>query len=322
MTSRRSRWFPTRGERWERSPQIDLLTQDFDIAVVPYRNAPKAYELAVDGASWYEIEGALTLNWDDHGIADFMRNLASRLLFDHEVWLEVTFDDAPDSAPFQVFAVDGVQRTRTGGLVQELPRIEELPDGVSTEIEWEPTIELDPDRMVRLVLPKAYPGKVLRRVFADLAEVTTPLVPDWVLEHMAGQRRDTPPFDLNEANRIERLRIAQATLAIGWDGREAFLGLGRQISDYYLYWRKLRFLHFCSSIRECVEGTLCRVLTLAGLTRGFTTEVTAKGLHTPQEIEGFIRRFEAGQLPFSDVNDILMERGDGKYANERKIVEL
>ena len=84
------------------------------------------------------------------------------------------------------------------------------------------------------------------------------------MEKMTGQRRNAPAFDSGEATRTQRLRIAQATLPIGWTAREIYYGENRHLGDYYYYWRELRFLHFRSSIRERAEKALQQVLTFAG----------------------------------------------------------
>ncbi len=61
---------------------------------------------------------------------------------------------------------------------------------------------------------------------------------------------------------------------------------------------------FRSSMRAQEEGALRQVLAIAGKECGFTASVLAYGVYTPDEVEGFIRQFEAGNLTLSAVTDI------------------
>lgn len=321
MTSRRSRSFPYEPKLWAWSDQTHLLHEDFSNLIVPYGRDPAAYELSTEGIPYYQVGESLTLGERAQHVDGFVRAAASGLLVNHNVWLEVVFDDGAQSrAPFAVFEVDGVRREKTGDLVQELPRRQELPDWFQPGDQWEAEIQLDADRMVHVSLPDAYPSQLLVQVVRDLAEVGSPLPPSWVIEGFTGQRRDAPPYNASEAVRTEHLRIAQAALPIGWTAREIFLGSTRQVSDYYHYWRELRFLHFRASMRARAEEALRQVLTLASTRCGFTASVTSNGVYTPDEVEGIIREFEVGEISFSDVSDLIFEKPSDVHSKQRCIV--
>lgn len=307
MTDHRSRWFPSNPAKWVNSAQTHLLYQDFDSRVIPYRHAPEAYVLSADGAPSYEVDRALSLR-DASEIDGFLRGVATRLLTSHEVWLEVSFDDEHRDQLFAVAEVDGVCRTGEGGLVQQLPGSDELPEWYRDTGEWGVVLDLDADRMVYVGLPDAYPSEVLTQVITDLAEIEFSLTPSWMMEQWAGSHASTTPYDAAEASRTRQLRLAQAALPIGWTARELYLGQHRALSDYYHYLRELRFLHFLASLRSSAEDALRQVLRLAGERFGFTASVVAFGVHTPADVEAAIARFEAGALPFSAVNDIIFER--------------
>ena len=134
---------------------------------------------------------------------------------------------------------------------------------------------------------------------------------------MTRQRSSVPAFDPGEASRARRLRILQATLPIGWAAREVYYGESRHLGDYYYFWRELRFLHFKSSMRERAEKALQQVLTFAGERRGFEAHVTARGLYTPAEVGAIIKKYEAGDIPFSEATDIIFERGNCTHHSER-----
>ena len=140
------------------------------------------------------------------------------------------------------------------------------------------------------------------------------------MEQWTGSRSGAPPYDAAEASRTRQLRLAQAALPIGWTARELYLGEHRAVSEYYHYLRELRFLHFLASLRSCAEDALRQVLTLAGERCGFKASVTALGVHTPDEVEVLIQKFEAGALPFSAVNDIIFEIGEDSQSQERTVL--
>ena len=326
MTGRRSRWFPYQPVMWNWSTETHLLLDDFNNRVVPYQNDRDTYKLSTQGIPSRQVLAALEL-WEDggrHGADNFVHAVASSLLTDHEAWLEVTFDkDDQNRSPFGVFEAPGVKRTATGSLIQETPKLDERNYRHEAEADGNlQKVELDGELMVSASLPNDYPSPLLMKVSRELAEVdsTSNSIPTWVMEQISLQRQDAPPFDANEVTRTKRLRIAQAALPIGWTAREVFYGNNRHLGDYYYYWRELRFLHFCSSMRDCAEEALRQVLTLAGKRCGFNASVTTSGLYTPPEVEGLIRKFEVGEIAFSALNDIIFERAEGPYARQRRVV--
>ena len=314
MTDRTSRY----------STQAHLLLQDFDLQVVPYRNEGDAYELSVQGISGSLVNKALSL-WNHGRRADgFVSAVASTLLTECEAWLEVVLKpDGRDGVPFRPLLAHGVRRAACGNLIQEVPVLESpnYPSNGEPVGQFQ-RIELDEDRMIHVRLPDKYPGRLLQKIVEDLVEIDSNdnLMPPWVMEQMTGQRKNAPAFDSGEATRTRRLRIAQATLPIGWTAREIYSGANRHLGDYYYYWRELRFLHFRSSIRECAEKALQQVLTVAGTNCGFEAHVTARGLYTPAEVEEIIEKYEAGDIPFSVVTDIIFERHNSGESSERLLL--
>ena len=201
---------------WVWSIETDLMNQDFNSAIVPYRHNPEAYELSSEGIPSYLVDESLTLGHDAWQLDGFLRSVASQLFTDHEVWMEITFEEGDDKTPFKVFAVNGVRQTAAGDLIQELPSRDVLPDWYTNEEEWERTHELDPDRMVHAVLPVEYPSRLLMQVVRGLAEIDSTLLPSWAMDQWSGQQLDKPPYDAGEAVRTHHLRVAQAALPLGW----------------------------------------------------------------------------------------------------------
>ena len=293
MTDRRSRWFPSSPKMWIASSQTHFLYEDFDTRVVPYRHDPEAYVLSTEGTPRHEVDRALSLK-EAFELDGFLRAVATRLLTTHEVWLEVSFEEeSREQTPFAVTEVDGVRRTAEGGLVQQLPSSDELPEWYGDNGEWGTVLELDADRMVHVGLPDAYPSEVLARVVTDLAEIEFSPTPPWVIEQWTGSQGDVPPYDAGEASRTHQLRLAQASLPIGWTARELYLGSARAVGDYYHYLRELRFLHFLASMRACAEEALRHVLELAGERCGFKATVTSFGVWTPNEVDALIQKSRA-----------------------------
>ena len=321
MTKRRSRWFPSEPKVWGKSGHLQMLHEDFDNRTVPHGDHPEPYTLSVVGIAPQTINESLSPNEYSSGLEGFIRNVASRLLLSHEVWLEVAYgDEAKGRSPFRVFDVHGVEQTSSGDLIQKWPRRYESPDWFEGEADSGEEIELDRDRMVHVGLPEKYPGPLLSQVVRDLSEIEPSVPPAWMMDKMTGQRQDTPPFDVKAFFRTERLRTIQAALPIGWTARESLGGQLREVNDYYHYWRELRFLHFCLSMRARAEDALRQVLKLAGETCGFVASVTANGLYTPSRVETLIREFERGELSLSAVSDITWEVGRGVHSEQRLVV--
>lgn len=320
MTDRRSRWFPSSPKMWIDSPQTHFLYEDFDKRVVPYRHDPEAYVLSTEGIPRQEVARALSLR-DAFEIRGFLEAVATRLLTSHEVWLEVSFEDeSHDQTPFAVTEVDGVSRNAGGGLIQQLPSSDELPEWYRGNGEWGTVLELDAERMVHVDLPDPYSSEVLAQVVADLAEIGFSPTPPWVIEQWTGSQGDVPPYDDGTASRTHQLRLAQAALPIGWTGRELYLGSDRAVSEYYHYLRELRFLHFVASLRSRAEDALRHVLDLASESCGFKATVTSFGVWTPNEVDALIQKFKAGDVPFSAMHDILWSTGKDPLSQERSVL--
>ena len=324
MTDRTSRWFPHEPEGWLHSTQTYLLLQDFNLHVVPHRNDGDAYELSVQGIAGSMINKALSMWNRGRGADSFVSAVASTLLTEREAWLEVILEpEDREGLPFRPLLVHGVRRAATGNLIQVVPVLESSSYASNGEPERQcQIIELDEQRMIQVRLPYKYPSRLLKKIVEDLVEIDSNdnLMPTWVMEQMTGQRKDAPAFDPGEAYRTQRLRILQATLPIGWTARESMARGSGHLNDYYLYWRELRFLHFRSSMRESAEKALQQLLTIAGLECGFEAHITARGLHTPAEIEEIIEKYEVGDIPFSIVTDIIFESHNSGHSRERLLL--
>ena len=321
MNGRRSHPFPPVSHVWIRSRETRFLLEDFDNRVVPSRHKPVPYDLAVQGIPSHEIDEALTLSDQSHGLEGFIQTVATRLLSHHEIWLEIALvNQGNQRAPFRVFEVGNVKRSKTGTLMQEPPNPEELPPWYTVGDDPLLPIELDSQAMVHTTLPDAYPSRLLRRVIRDLSGVNADIAPDWVMEQWVSQGTSTIPFDVSEVSRTEKLRIAQAALPIGWPGRGIRLGLDRQVTEYYYFLRELRFLRFVASMRARAEEALCEVLARASQACGFTASVTAQGIYTPGEVDVLIEQFAAGELTFSAVLDIMREEAKGDAPAKRREV--
>ena len=320
-TDRLSRSFPADSKMWVSSEQTDLLYQDFRNRVVPYRHDPKAYSLSAEGILHYKVDRSLTLDYHEHKLDGFLRAVASRLLTRHEAWIEVSFGDVGrDRAPFGVSAVDGVRRADSGKLIQEAPPLDELPDWFREDETWETEIDLDFSRMVHVGLPADYPSGMLRQMFRDLSNVVSIADLASVMDPWESKRPGGALFESKESIRTRDLAITKAALPIGWTSQEISRWPNRETNEYYYYWRELHFLHFLASLRARAEEALSQVLTIAGEKCGFAASVTAQGVHTPQEVQEIIHKFEAGDLAFSSVNDIILENATTQHSKHRRVV--
>ena len=323
MTGRTSRWFPHEPRMWLESMETNLLLQDFNLYIVPHRDNRDTYELFVNGVSSYKVRESLR-SWNrGHGADSFVSAVASTLLTEHEVWLEIVFEpDGSNGRLFIPLIVNGVRQTSTGNLIQEVPLTDvtnlDHPDVTTKEIR---EIELDVERMVRVELPEKYPSQLITGVTNELVETERydPLRAPWIMQSMVAQLIGGTAIDVGQATRTKRLRTVQATRPIGWAAREMHSGGDSHLSDYYLYLREFQFLHFRSSMREQAEEALGVVLRMAEAKFGFEASVTTSGLFTPQEVNEITRDYESGKITFSAANDIAFERPDNVYSRERQL---
>ena len=312
MMNRLSRPIPGGHGLWNLGSQAHLMEQDYRNYVVPHLNGGEAYRLRVNGTTRQSVQTALSIDRGARGgPGGFIRVVASLLLNNKEVWLEVASSAEEESTrQFQVFIVNGVREEPSVRVTQELPPRGELPDWYPEDEAWGQTVELDPDRMIHIPMPEAYPKDLIGSVMSELAEISTFPTPDWARRQMIGQYPGAPRFDHAEAYRIERLRILEAALPIGWTAREAFLSQSSRVMSYYYYLlRELRFLHFVASMRERAEVGLVQVLQIAGERCGFSVNVTTHGVITPAEVCGIIGAFESGSLSFAAVREIKYQTG-------------
>lgn len=303
------------------SGEVFLLRDDFNNRIVPYRQRNEGYQLTVDGIEQDSVVSSLLLDPDDWGPEDFIRAIASRLLTELEVWIEVVPNPAQGGdVPFRVFTAARVQRTSSGGLVQVLPARADLPTWYPDDDAWGQSVELDPNRMVHVTLPPQYPRRLLKRVLIGVSEVVSAMAPEWALQQMVGQRPNTPRFDQAEAERLERQRLLQVASPIGWTAREFYRLQPWKITYYNYLFRELRFLHFVASVRERAEIALRNILDITGELCGFTSSVTAYGIYAPEEIWNFIGDFQSGNLPFKRAREIIYQEVSDSVPIQRRTI--
>ena len=263
------------------SRHVSMLYEDFTNSVIPYRSLRNAYRLSADGSVTPRLLTIRPLQ-EGRGVEDFIRVVSSYLLRDFEASVQVAVSPLEgNNQSIRVSFVDGISPQSSGS---------------------------DSARVIPVSLPAKYPRSVLEAVLVELAESSKSFAPEWAMHRIAGQRTDTPRYDFEVASQIERRRVLQVALPIGWDAREKLFLLTRnEINEFYCALRELRFLHFVASMRECAEYALRKVLDMTNEQCGLAAKVTAHGINTPDEIDESIRRFEAGHINFADVNRIIRE---------------
>ena len=321
MTSRLSRWVPNASPAMVPGAYTNMLREDISKGVVPYGHQGQVYRLSGNSNPRHQLLAALELSGGYGGIDDFVRTVAILLVDSHRVWIEVFAQDGPKGdVPFGVAPVSNVRLGPGRRILQQLPPKEALPEWVTPDDQWGSAIELDRDRVVRVELPNKYSSKDLNTVERDLAAVPLMTTPGWSMEQVSGQNSGGPVFDFKEAARTDRLAALQAALPIGWPAREVLMSSDRNINEYYRYLRGLRFLHFLASLRVEAEAALRDVLMIARDLCDISAEVTSYDLCTPADISEYIRQFEAGELSFSKVRDIVFQRPGFAKDAQRRIV--
>ena len=318
---RRSRLIPPLTDKWVDSANTHMLLQDFDSRTLPRGGEIEPYVLIAHEIDGSVVERSLTQGLRRTGVGKFVRSVATQLLVKQDVWFEITFGDPKnDEAPFGVWEVNGVFRDSSGRILQKIPHRSEIPDWFDVGDEYGSEIELDSEFMVTAAMPDAYRGDNLSRIVQELAKIPLNPMPNWVIDGIANPNVATRAFGPSEVLRVSRLHELHVAAPIGWPVREGLYGPGRQINEFYLNLRELRFLHFVASMREQAEGALREVLEIAGRRCGFEATVMAHGMYTPDEVSDFIRQLEAGELPFSTLTDIIFRRGEIAESFNRRVV--
>ena len=318
MAKRMSRWALIPHKEWVDSFETGLLYEDFRNRVLPFRD-PDAYVLEGQSAPTFE---SLDLPSHSQGIRidDFVREVATRLLGDHEVWIEVVIDDTGVSEhPITFVPVLGVKQTPGGAVFQELPSRSDLPLWYNPGSDWRERQELDPDRMIQIGLPEQYGSAVLSKVVGGLATIVPDVSPGLYLDQTLQRSANPAPFDIGEFDRTRRLRALQVALPIGWTAREILRGQNMLTTDYYHNWRELRFLHFTASMRSQAEEGIARAIALAKTIVDFDLSVTADRIYSPHQVELVMQRFERGEISFASVSDSIFEKGSDPSVGVRTL---
>ena len=322
MTSANMDGTPFEESIWVDSRNTHMLLEDFENNVVPYRRHGEPYVLTVNGLSADAVSNALELSRRGDGAESFVNGVASTLLMDHEAWLEIFFNDpSPSGLPFRVFPVTGVRQTRAGSWTRNLG----MPDG---EAFWafnsgersNSPVAVDIEKLIHVQLPVRYSGDIITEVIKGLVETDSisNSISQREIDSLLRPTSTSTPMDPTESYRTERLRVAQAGLPIGWTARE-ILSRDSMFTEYFYHWRELWFLHFRASMRERAEAALCQVLAMAGKHCGFKASVTSTRLYAPTEVELLIKKFEEGEISFTETLNIMREMSETFPAQAREI---
>ena len=323
MTLRAKPWFPNEQAIWVGALRPSLLLRDFNTLVVPYGHNREKYKIATTGVKAVQIKNLLHLWGNGKGPESFIRDVSSSLLTDYEVWLEVGFEpQKKGSAPFEVQQVWGVKKRKDNTLLQEIPSVAEQPQNGQRGTNTDTTqIELNPETMIQVTLPREYPASQLKSIRDNLVEIDVAFKapPDWTRQQITGEKTGYPTYNFSEANSIEKLRIAEVTQPIGWISADVAGTNTDLFSEYYLLWRRLRFLHFRASLRRCAEKALRKVLSIAENKCNFEVNVTCQGLYSPNEVEEIIREYEYGRVSLPQATEIVFEASRERESKERTV---
>ena len=289
---------------WGYAPYLNMLYEDYQAQLVPIAKSP-VYDLAVAWTDVNSVLDSLSLEENHRGVDSFLKDVGMRLLLRGEVWLYMLFGQEHEGrGHFMVFEITGVRPGRNGTLVQMPPDVNHVPEYLSSRNSWAHASELDLSRVIRVTLPDAYPFPVLSKVVGQLSRMHFPETPKWASDEAAGQGRDNPRYDVQEAYRTFQIFLSQVVREIGWTAREEFMETYTCTNQYYWSVRNLIFQHFLASMRERAEVAVSQVLSIAGSRCGFAATVSAHGAYTAAEIEQLIHQFKEGGISFSDAASI------------------
>lgn len=196
-------------------------------------------------ANAFESDGIGALD-AEHALREVLRRSLADVLVSGEALFELELLPKDPSNSHTGFRLHRVQPATVvflaGYPFQVVPRVLASHLG---EPRWKP---LPRDRIVRIrVAGTRKAGRLLDglSVFDDVR-----FLPGFVMQQMARAPEDRSiPFDQERHHKAMDSALARATSPIGWTARSHF---EKRVTQYYMVYRRLRFLRFCVETRDAL----------------------------------------------------------------------
>jgi hypothetical protein len=285
--------FPSYSAMREPGFYTHMFVQDIEVGLMGFRYSEGEHERQIkvdgDGAGIASLKTICkSISHDSrYEVADSVKSviesIGARLAWFGEAVYEIC-GHGPDKTvasvvPFRLFRVPG-------GFVQIVPKADR---------EW-----LEGRRFVFLpshcawvvdVPPCAGGPKAHRRLLTHLTAVSRPAPDFWTEELKAG--KIVTVFNLSDYNRRRSAYVARQTRRWGWNRRDSS---GTYDTEFFYFFRSLRFRKYQAVLRDHIVAELNRFLTREGI----NVRIRLEGFRSPAEIDDLIGRALDGSLHYAE----------------------
>ena len=273
----RLRILPNGGRAWMKELEISLDPPD-----------PRAQQL---------IEKAISPDGHHHNFAGaichFIANCAVHLLIYETDTCEIVYLSEPENGKtvgFELVPINPYTILYRGNSLSQF-----LPDDHSTNLRERRRMELRPEHTLTFKLPAGIRGK-LDAVMESMS-ILGPTSPEFFMKELEAGSRKTL-YDVARHQHLRNVALARITRDLGWDARGS---LEKEVSEYYLVYRHIKFERFKIELRDSILDTLNAGLDLAGRQLGFSTKITLKGLPTFDDVQTAHNHLAKGDVPFGEI---------------------
>jgi hypothetical protein len=283
--------------------QSHMLIQDVYTQIIPIGGQSKKESFKIDLVPSSETVEALVAsalksrNNERHpklasAVADFIQECAQSVMTFGEAVYEIVCFSNPADQQVMKFEFEYVRpltvTRRHGQFVQIVPQV------VVERRRGPSFIGLPADRILIFEPPLR---DSLARVLESLAVLSENLMPGFALQNLQ-EASSKLHFDFANQLRSQKLALAEAGAAIGWNARGL---LQEDMLEFYQLSRQLSFERFKIDLRASILNTLNEGLTLAGKQMGFDAQVIVEGLPTISDVEMAQSELESGSKAFGEI---------------------
>ena len=276
-----------------------MLIRDVENAIMPLHKAEKTVHVLLRPPD-PKIEGLVasalapsTYHEElSDAVFDFLGSCAQTITVYGKAAYEIVYLSAPTSdviVGFQLVYIHPLSvMWRRGKLVQYVPA------DIARERNVMQFLELLPEEILLFIPPERIQSSL--RGIIDRLQFLSNHIPGerFLFGRQDGDSQDIP-YDIAEHIRAEKVAVADAAKAIGWNARGHFR---EEALEYYLVHRQLLFGRFIADLRNSIVATLNDGLVRAGRKIGFSAQIEIEGLPSLKDIDEALANLDAGEMSF------------------------
>jgi hypothetical protein len=308
-TRRSLRYFRSQGQHGRLQPSLyaHMLTEDLHLGIMPIGGKSHNTDFAVVLRPHSEqveqlVSQALPSHFgreDDltRALCHFMDEAAGVIAYYGTAFFEIVYYKDANSEKPEAFAFERVVNNGLinflGVPIQFVPR-QAIPSVNEGSRRF---VRLRRRDMMILQIPRELGGRIAhRRLISNLQWLGRSVIPDFVTEDMAKQKR-TKGYEFSVYKRNQSAYLARATRHLGWPARQSF---NDESLEYYQVYRILRFQKSKALLREHIMQGLNQSLHRVGRRMGFDARIAIEGIPRSIDYDRHILALQSGELSFEE----------------------